>query len=764
MEVALIITIFGTLPVLLIGGVFAVKRSYQREFDQNGRLTYRITFPADVAVDRATALLGTLPASIKAERHGITKPTMVFETISRGGAFEFRVRVPASKAEFIVAQLRSSIPGIAVEPVLPDDQDLGEFNAGFEIGMNLRDHQIEMSGKPADVAVSLLTSFNPIKDEALIMQWVVAGSAKLKMPETEDASVQSTNFSVIRGLRGRTEASRDEKLSRRSKVQTEPNFTAALRIAARSQHHDRSAALVHNVIMAIKASDGPRVKFQYREIKHDLSTMINEAWTPLEPKLQLGASELVPRVGWALGSDYIEGVSRAAFRHLQPSPDIPSAGVVLGVTTMPGGERPVAMPVDGFRTHAYFGGATEVGKTTLGVNVLTQLIQFGSGAVILERDGDLIRRTLNQLRPEDLDRVVHVDFSDPVNFVGINPFDFETPMQIASKLADLFERIYEIKGVNLRKLLFHGIPALAETGEATLLDFIPLVDPKTPADIVWSRDRIKKLKTKELVQFFDEWTSKGDVSRKKDMEPVLNRFWELTLDPQVSRMLNSTHSTVDLGAALRDNKIICINLKGVDTHLAELVGSMMVSWIWDLSASNIPEKADNVIFMDEAHLFSHLEGTIADMLATARKRRLGLVMATQYVTQMPRKVQEGISTNARTKIIFESGKNEARIHADDFASREVDSNMLMNLGKFTTVAKIKLPGGGVSSPITMRTMNEPPAKNHGHHAIAMSNQKYARTSTQIEAEQYARRHVDTNSKGRPDIGDEPVIGDWKDDI
>lgn len=102
-------------------------------------------------------------------------------------------------------------------------------------------------------------------------------------------------------------------------------------------------------------------------------------------------------------------------------------------------------------------------------------------------------------------------------------------MQIASKLADLFERIYEIKGVNLRKLLFHGIPALAETGEATLLDFIPLVDPKTPADIVWSRDRIKKLKTKELVQFFDEWTSKGDVSRKKDMEPVLNRFWELTL-------------------------------------------------------------------------------------------------------------------------------------------------------------------------------------------------------------------------------------------
>lgn len=124
--------------------------------------------------------------------------------------------------------------------------------------MNLPDHAVEMGGRPADVAVSLLNSFNPVADEVLVTQWVIAGSGKVKMPESEDNRVQPTDFSVFKALMGKTEASRDEKTSRRSKVDSEPNFIACLRIAARSKHRDRSAALAHSVIMSIKASDGPK--------------------------------------------------------------------------------------------------------------------------------------------------------------------------------------------------------------------------------------------------------------------------------------------------------------------------------------------------------------------------------------------------------------------------------------------------------------------------------------------------------------------------
>lgn len=729
----------------------------QRQYDREGRKVYRLQFPVDVPVDRAVAELRALPASIKAgKRNSAVVPTMVFETINRGGYFDFRVRVPATTAEYVVGQLRAAIPGIAVEPVEASDIPLGEMNGGIEVGMNHPDHAVEMQGKPADIAISLLNSFSPVGDEVVIMQWVVAASGAVKLPASDDALVRSTIFSPWRALAGKTEASRDELSSRRAKVEHEPNFLATLRIAARSGARERSLALSHNVVMSVKASDGPRVKFQYREVSRDLTPMVNEAWTPIRPQLQLSVSELVPRLGWPLGSDYVEGVARNAFRHIMPSPDIPTEGIVLGVSTMPGSERRIAMPLDGFRTHAFIGGGTGVGKTSLGVNVLRQLISKGSGAIIIERDGDLIQRTLNQLDVRDLDRVINIDVSNEHGFVGLNPFDFERPSMIATKVADLFERIYGIKSVNLRKLLYHGIPALAETGDATLLDFIPLIDPKTPAERLWSKKRLEKLKTKELIDFFNEWSSQDEAKRRRDMEPVLNRFWELTLDPQVSRMLNQTHSTIDLGKALQNNGIICVNLKGIDTNLAELVGSLLVSWIWDLSAKHIPERADNVIFLDEAHLFAHLEGTITDMLATARKRRLGLVMATQYVSRMPKTVQEGISTNARTKLIFESGKDQAQIHSGDFASREIDKDMLINLPKFAAVGKIALPGGGVSQPVTIRTLDEPRALGFAHHAIATSDARYTRTATQIAADERQRRHIPTTKSNGAPLMEEPL--------
>ncbi|MBB0995709.1 ATP-binding protein [Dietzia maris] len=754
MDIAIILSLI-TAP-LLIPGVFVMRKNHQREYDRAGRTTYRVTFPADVPESRARAEINTLPASIRAVKFGLYVPTIAFESISRGGQFEFRVRVPSARAEYIVAQFRAAIPGVAVEPVQESELSLGSFNGAVEISMNLPDRQLEMSGKPADIAVSLLNSFQPVGDEVVVMQWVIGGSTRVKMPAPDEARVRSTEWSWQRALLGKTEASSAEVASRRAKVDSEPNFIGTVRVAARSRHPDRSMALCHNVVMAFKASDGPTVRFTSRAIRTNVDVGINEAWTPLTPRIQLSSSELLPRIGWPLGADHIEGVTRNSFRHIMPSPEVLSDGIMLGVSTMPGSERPIAMPADGFRTHLYIGGKTEVGKTTLGVNLLRQLIAQGLGVIIIERDGDLIHRTLDQLEAHDLDRVINIDVSNESAFVGINPFDFERPSMIATKLADLFASIYEIKSVNVRKLLYHGIPALAETGDATLLDFIPLIDPKTPAEKLWSKKRLEKLKTKELVDFFTDWQNQDEGKRRKDMEPVLNRFWELTLDPQISRMLNNTHSTVDLGKALEENRIICVNLKGVDTNLAELVGSLLVSWIWDLSAKHVPERADNVMFLDEAHLFSHLEGTITDMLATARKRRLGLLMATQYVTRMPKAVEEGISTNARTKLIFESGKNEAHVHAGDFASREVDKEMLMNLPKYTAVAKVKLPSGGVSQPLTLRTLDEPRPVGYGHHAIAMSNAKYTRTAEQIAGDQRERRHVPTNKKGSAPLMEEPL--------
>ena len=755
MELTIVLSLI-TAPLLVLG-VLRVRTNKQREYDLTGRLIYRIKFPADVPVDRAVAEIRTLPASIKANKGSLTVPTMVFETICRSGTFEFRIRVPKERAEYVVAQLRSAIPGIAVEPVLDDDQSLGEFSAGYEIAMNLPDHAVEMGGRPADVAVSLLNSFNPVGDETLVLQWVIAGTPKVKLPDNEDARVQSTDFKVFKALIGKTEATKDEKSSRRAKVESEPNFIAGLRIAARSQHHDRSLALAHSIVMSLKASDGPRVKFLFREIKSDLTQMVNEGWTPTNPKLQLAVSELVPRLGWPLGSDYIEGVARATFSHMPPDDSVPREGILLGVSTQPGAERPVAMAPDQFRYHGYIGGKPGRGKTTLAVTMLSQLFARGSGGVLLEQDGDLVDRLLNQLDYQTLDRVVLLDFSDPDNHVGINPFDFEEPMMIASKLTELFRRIYNAdSGVMLKKQLFHGISALHETGDATLLDLIPLLAPRTPSEALWSKERIKQIKSPELKQYFDQWEKKSDKDRDKAMEPVMNRFWELTLEPQIANTLNHTKSTIDLGAILRDNKILLVNLKGVDNNLAQVIGSLLVSWVWDASLKNVPAEHDNIMFLDEAHGFSHFEKTIGDIYAMGRRRKLGLFLATQGINQLPREVQNAVQINAGTRLIFESGPDEASIYQRSFAHPQVTQQAIVGLEKFMMVAKI-MTDQGSSQPMTLRTLDEPTPKGFGQPAIQLSNAKYARSTADIQADQKARRHVDTKRRPGAPTGDEPII-------
>lgn len=762
MEVIAIITSLALLPLLSLGGVFAMRKRNQLESDQAGRTTYLVKFPADVPVDRAAAELRTLPASLRGKQGSLAIPTMVFETINRGGVFEFRVRIPTSRAEYVVSQLRAAIPGVAVEPVPDELVPLGEFNAGFEMAMNYPDHQVEMGGKPADLAVSLLNSFNPITDEVVVMQWVIAGTRKIKYPDNDDARVQSTQFSIYKALAGKTEATRDELSSRRGKVEQEPNFNASLRIAARSRHHDRSAALCHNVIMAIKASDG-RVKFLYREITRDLNERINEARTPIRPQLQLAVSELVPRIGWPLGSDYYEGVARASFTHLPPTDVVPTEGIVLGVSTQPGAERPVAMAPEQFKLHGYIGGKPGRGKTTLAVSILSQLFARGHGGVLLEQDGDLVDRLLNQLSYDALDRVVLLDFSDPDNHVGINPLDFEEPMMVASKLSELFRRIYGGEsGVMLKKHLFHGISALHETGDATLLDLIPLLAPRTPSEQLWAKERIAKVKSPELKQYFAEWSKKSSDRRDREMEPIMNRFWELTLEPQIANTLNHTKSTIDIGEVLRDNKILLVNLKGVDSNMAQVIGSLLVSWVWDASLKNVPEHHDNIMFLDEAHGFSHFEKTIGDIYAMGRRRKLGLFLATQGINQLPREVQTAVQINAGTRLIFESGPDEAYIYEKSFAHPQVTNRAILGLEKYMMIAKIMTEAGS-SQPMTLRTLDEPTPNGFGAAAVAMSNKKYARTTAQIAADQAARRHVEPVGKSNTHVGDEP-IADFREDL
>lgn len=394
------------------------------------------------------------------------------------------------------------------------------------------------------------------------------------------------------------------------------------------------------------------------------------------------------------------------------------------------------------------------GKTTLLTNMIRQDIQAGCGVIIIEYDGDLLNRSLNHVPPDRLNDVIMIDFANPRSHVGLNLLDIDSPGNVANKLITLFETIYpDTRSINTRRILSHALPALASVEGATIADIMPFVSPKTPRDVAWAREVEKKIKDQQIAEFFREW--RRDKARSaKDMQPLENRMWEVLLPSESRNFFNHSTSSFKPSDVIIENKLLFVNLAGVPQQVASVIGSLLVSAVWDAARSNRPERA-NFMYVDEAQLFSHLDTEFIDMLATARKRNLGLVLATQYVERLGPQVQDAIAANARTKIIFQSGPKSSGIHQRDFGDRTVSADHFQNLKAYDTLGRI-MTDDGLSNPITMRTVDEPRGYGLSSKAVGISYSKYGRSEAQLQTDETARRTPQVKrEQDLPNVGLDP---------
>ncbi|WOI86006.1 type IV secretory system conjugative DNA transfer family protein [Rhodococcus qingshengii] len=755
MALVLLLTI-ATPPIFILWVVFKMKLGNQRQHDVN-RQVYELSFPVDLDEARVIAWLRSIGGNLGnglARLRGV--PTVVFETIADGYGIKHRLHVPRAQAEFIMGQLRSHIPGVdfmQVEFVEPH-----VYTFGVEVSMNDPSRTLTIASN-VDMSTRLLSSIQNVQEgERVVQQWVVSHTRRQKMPST-DEPVASTTFSIGRALLGITDAGRDEVTDRRQK-QSEQNYAAVGRVAAIAANPVRAEKLVANVVLAVKSENNGTTYFKTKRIPSSrLGMDINDALTPLHMTTQLTISELTPLIAWPIGQPYVPGLNRHATRHLPATEAIPRIGRVLGHSTMPGNERPVAQSYRAATMHTFLAGGNGSGKTTLMVNTIRQDIERGSGVIIIEYDGDLLNRSLNHIPPERLDDLIMIDFASARQHVGLNLLDIDSPQNVANKLITLFETIYpDTRSINTRRILSHALPALGNVVGATVADIMPLVNPKTPRDAAWAREVDKKISDQQIAEFFRDWR-KDKARSAKSLEPLENRIWEVMLPKESRNFFNQSHSSFQPDDVINGNKLLFVNLAGVPQQVASVIGSLLVSAIWDAARQHRPER-ENFMYIDEAQLFAHLDAEFIDMLATARKRNLGLVLATQYVERLGPQIQDAIAANARTKVIFQSGPKSASIHQRDFGDRLITPDHFQNLKAYTALARI-MTEDGISAPVTIQTQPEPAGYGLTSQAIRLSNSKYGRTEAQILADEQARRTPPetTSKKAGPVVGLDPWDAD-----
>ncbi|MEV0538407.1 type IV secretory system conjugative DNA transfer family protein [Nocardia salmonicida] len=407
----------------------------------------------------------------------------------------------------------------------------------------------------------------------------------------------------------------------------------------------------------------------------------------------------------------LPGLQRAGARALSPAPEIPVGGEhtkPLGMADT-GTRRPVAVKISDARHHLHILGPTGVGKSTLLARTILDDADNGRGVIVIDPKGDLVTDVLSRLPSRMADRVVLFDADSSAPPPCVNPLDIDrigrAGMDLAvDNLVTVFHRIFhQWWGPRTDDIMRASLLTLCgQPGTATLADL-----PRLLTEPAFRARVTRTTKDPVLRGFWDSYEQLSDTGRAQLTGPLLNKLRAFLLRPFVRSAIAGGPSTVEF-ADILDNGGICLARlpKGsLGEETSRLVGSLLVARTWQAvtARARVPAagRPDAALVLDEAQNFLNLSTPIEDMLAEARGLRLSLLLAHQNLGQLSRELRDGISANARNKIVFAVSPDDARDlarHTDPWLSE----HDLSHLDAFHAAARLLVDGRN-ARPFTLTT-------------------------------------------------------------
>ncbi|WP_419995013.1 type IV secretory system conjugative DNA transfer family protein [Streptomyces boninensis] len=406
----------------------------------------------------------------------------------------------------------------------------------------------------------------------------------------------------------------------------------------------------------------------------------------------------------------VAGLQRASAKAVPPPPGLPGRGPAIRPIgqTDTGRTRHVGLHVPDARQHLHILGATGSGKSELLGTMILADAEAGRGVVAVDPKGDLITDLLMRLPEQLAPRVVLFDADDRHPPPILNPLEGTDGPRAVDHLVSIFSRIYAASwGPRTDDILRSGLLTLhAQPGTPTLSDL-----PHLFTNQAYRHSAITHIHDDILRGFWTWYDDLSTAGRAHVTAPLMNKLRGLLLRPFVRDALAGGPSTVDMDHVLGGG--ICLVRIAKDTLGAEtsaLVGSIVVARTWQAATrrARLPQdkRPDCALYLDEAHNFLHLPYALEDMLAEARGYRLSMTLAHQYLRQLPKELEEGISTNARTKIFFNSSPEDAH-HLARHTAPCLDEHDLSHLGAFHIAVRPVLHGAEAPA-FTARTQKLPP--------------------------------------------------------
>lgn len=361
------------------------------------------------------------------------------------------------------------------------------------------------------------------------------------------------------------------------------------------------------------------------------------------------------------------GVETMLSRYVVADVDLPEEGLLLGYNERLGTKSEVRLAPDDRQRHCYLIGQTGTGKTTLLHNLIMQDIRAGRGVCLLDPHGDLVSRVLADLPPERAADVIHYDPADPNCPIALNLFDCSDEAdrdRAINHLLEMFAAFYNMHeaGGPMFELYFRQTAKLLTDvpgAPGTLLDFQRIFADTSfrAAKIAACRDA----ETREFWRIAERRT--GDNHLDNISFYITSKLTRFVNDVFIRRLIGRPKSSIDFLKAMDRRKIVLLNLqKGVLGNLnCSMLGALWISLLERAIFRRLKMRSGNHpefnLYVDEFQQFA-FDSFIA-LLAEARKFGLNIMIANQYLDQMPDRVLSAVVGNVGTMIVLRIGPKDA---------------------------------------------------------------------------------------------------------
>ena len=452
-------------------------------------------------------------------------------------------------------------------------------------------------------------------------------------------------------------------------------------------------------------------------------------------RLRLNVSEIGTLCAWPIGPTADLPVGRLGSRRVPSPSGLPTTGRVIGESTWPGKERPLALSVEDSLRHLHVIGPTGTGKSTLLLGLIEQDMQAGRSVIVIEPKGDLIADVLARVPKERVGDVVLIDPTDRESVVGINGLAGSaggSAELVADQLLNTFHGLYAAHwGPRTSDILMASLLTLARTPGMSLV-VLPLLlgDPNFRRRIVGRlNDPIG------LGPFWAQYEAWSDAERTAATAPVMNKLRPFLMRPSLRRIIGQTAPKFQICQVFTGRKIVLVNVaKGLmGAEAASLLGALVLSGLWQTAQerSAIPREKRHpvMVYIDEFQDYLHLPTDLGDALAQARGLGISFTLAHQHLAQLDTSMRAGVLANARSRICFQLGNDDAKVMSN--TSTVLGTEDFTSLGAYQYYAQLML-GGAVQPWCSGRSL--PPSNPTADVAAirTTSRQQYATRVTEID--------------------------------